>query len=169
MKDPVVQEALRQIQQILAEESAIALPASARSRVEKVLESAMGRLAGTRGRDQTLTREVTILLADVRGFTAISAAHPAGTVLDLLNRCFVEMSEIIFRHHGTIDKFMGDSILVLFEPSASSSEDAVRRALSCAVDMQCSMEELNRLHREEKRPEMYFGIGINTGRVMSAL
>ena len=79
------------------------------------------------------------------------------------------MSEIIFRHHGAIDKFMGDSILVLFESGASLAEDGVRRALSCAVDMQCSMEELNRFHRQERLPEMYFGIGINTGRVMSAL
>ena len=169
MKDTVVHETLRQIQDIVTQETGAPLAARATTRVEKVLTSALGQLAGTWKHGGNLTHEVTILLADLRGFTSLSAAHPAGLVLDLLNRCFVRMSEIIFRHHGAIDKFMGDSILVLFEPSASSSEDAVRRALSCAVDMQCSMEELNRLHREEKRPEMYFGIGINTGRVMSAL
>ena len=169
MKDPVVHEALRQIQEIVTQETGSALAPAAKSRVQKVLTSALGQLAGAGKSETHLAREVTILLADLRGFTSISATYPAGTVLDLLNRCFVRMSEIIFRHHGAIDKFMGDSILVLFESGASLAQDGVRRALSCAVDMQCSMEELNRLHREERLPEMYFGIGINTGRVMSAL
>jgi hypothetical protein len=87
-------------------------------------------------------------------------------VLDLLNRCFVTMSEIIFRNHGTIDKFMGDSILVLFEASRG---DAVKNAVTCAVDMQCAMEAFNAVNRAQGLPDLYFGIGINTGRVMSAL
>ena len=169
MKDPVVHEALRQIQDIVAQETGTALAPGAKTRVEKVLTSALGQLAGAGKRDTQLTKDVTILLADLRGFTSISATYPAGTVLDLLNRCFVRMSEIIFRHHGAIDKFMGDSILVIFESSGAHGEDGVRRALSCAVDMQNSMEELNRLHKTENLPEMYFGIGINSGRVMSAL
>ena len=170
MKDPVVHETLRQIQRIVSEETGAALPAQATSRLEGVLNSAMGQLAstGTVKRENYLTRDVTILLADLRGFSAISAAYPASTVLELLNRCFVAMSEIIFRHQGTIDKFMGDSILVLFE-SAEDAEDGVRRALSCAVDMQVAMEGLNGIHKAGGYPEMYFGIGINTGRVISAL
>jgi len=78
------------------------------------------------------------------------------------------MSEIIFQHGGGIDKFMGDSILVIFE-SKDDGNEAVKRALHCAVDMQLAMEALNLQHREEGWPEMYFGIGINTGRVMAAL
>ena len=169
MKDPVVHEALRQIQEIIAQESGAALTPAARSRIEKVLSSAMGSLAGARGNDRTLTREVTILLADLRGFTAITSAYPAVIVLELLNRCFVRMSEIIFRHHGAIDKFMGDSILVIFESGPHPGEDSVHRAVACAVDMQIAMEEINRTHREEGLPELYFGIGMNTGRVMAAL
>jgi adenylate cyclase len=168
MKDPVVHEALRQIQDIVAEETGAALPSAARSRVEGVLHSALGQLAGSSRRENYLVREVTIMLADLRGFTAIAARHPAPTVLDLLNRCFIGMSEIIFRHHGTIDKFMGDSILVLFESGAGGHE-GVMNAVACAVDMQCAMEGLNAVHKGEDLPEMYFGIGINTGRVMSAL
>jgi adenylate cyclase len=169
MKDPVVHEALRQIQDIVVQETGNALAPAARTRVEKVLTSALGQLAGKwKQQENTLTHEVTILLADLRGFTSISAAHPAGTVLDLLNRCFSRMSEIIFQHSGNIDKFMGDAILVIFE-SADAAGDGVRRALSCAVDMQNSMEELNMEHRRDRIPEMYFGMGINTGNVMSAL
>ena len=88
-------------------------------------------------------------------------------MIELLNSCFVTMSEIIFRHQGTIDKFMGDSILVLFE--GDDAGVGVRRALSCAVDMQIAMEALNGINRARGCPEMFFGIGINTGRVISAM
>ena len=168
MKDPVVNEALRQIQEIVTQETGNALAPNAKSRVQRVLSSALGQLAGVRGDDKHLTRDVTILLADLRGFTTISATYPAVIVLELLNRCFVRMSEIIFQHAGGIDKFMGDSILVIFESDANG-KSAVKRALHCAVDMQLAMEELNQQHRDEGWPEMYFGIGINTGRVMAAL
>ena len=169
MKDPVVHEALRQIQDIVRQETGNPLAGTAKSRVERVLSSALGQLAGVRGDDKHLTRDVTILLADLRGFTSISANYPAVIVLELLNRCFVRMSEIIFQHHGGIDKFMGDSILVIFESGKEGDDESVKRALHCAVDMQLAMEELNRQHRDEGWPEMYFGIGINTGRVMAAL
>jgi adenylate cyclase len=169
MKDPVVHEALRQIQEIVTQETGNALAPGARTRVEKVLTSALGQLAGVRGNDKALTRDVTILLADLRGFTAISANYPAFVVLDMLNRCFVRMSEIIFQHHGNIDKFMGDSILAVFESGPHPGEDSVHRAIACAVEMQCVMDELNRENKDEGRPDMHFGIGINTGRVMSAL
>ena len=168
MKDPVVHETLRQIQDIVTQETGAPLAPRATTRVEKVLTSALGQLAGTWKHGGNLTHEVTILLADLRGFTSLSAAHPAGLVLDLLNRCFVRMSEIIFQHGGGIDKFMGDSILVIFE-SKNDGNEAVKRALHCAVDMQLAMEALNQQHRDEGWPEMYFGIGINTGRVMAAL
>ena len=166
MKEPVVHEALRQIQEIVTGDFDRPISPHARSRIEKVLQSAFGQAArGTFG-EAGLTREVTILLADLRGFTALSAAHAPGTVLDLLNRCFVTMSEIIYRHQGTIDKFMGDSILVLFEEGRG---DGVRNAVACAVEMQCAMEAFNTLSRTQGLPDLYFGIGINTGRVMSAL
>src|SRR5882672_9202082 len=100
MKDPVVHEALRQITEIIAQESGNAIPPAGRERIQKVLVSAVGQLAGVRGNDRAVTREVTILIADLRGFTAISSSHPAVMVLELLNRCFVRMSEIIFQHHG---------------------------------------------------------------------
>jgi adenylate cyclase len=167
MRDPVVHEALRQLQDILAEETGAPVPPGARARMERVLRSALGPLAGTGPRENYLTREVTIVLADLRGFTALSASQPAPTVLRVLDRCFVEMSEIVYRHQGVIDKFMGDSILALFE-SGEPGEDGVAHALTCAVEMQCAMEGLNAAHRAAGLPELFFGIGINTGRVISA-
>lgn len=167
MKDPVVHEALRQIEKIVADDVGRCMTPQTKERVQKVLEGALGQLIPPQ-RENQLAREVTILLADLRGFTPICSTYPAGTVLTLLNRCLVRMSEIVYRHHGSIDKFMGDSMLVLFE-SPSDPAEGVRRALVCAVDMQNAMHELNQLHKNSEYPEMYFGIGINTGRVLSAL
>lgn len=114
------------------------------------------------------TREVTILLADLRGFTAISAELPAATVITLLNLVLIQMSEIIFKHGGTIDKFMGDSIMVLFGAIVPRDDD-VARALSCAVEMQARMQQLNLDHKDKNLPELYMGIGMNTGDVMAGV
>ena len=165
MKDPVVRETLRQIEKAVAEGTGQAWSTDTQARVQEVLEGALGHLTSKQVENR-LAREVTILLADLRGFTPICSAYPASTVLTLLNRCLVRMSEIVFQHHGTIDKFMGDSMMVLFESGPDPAEGA-RRALACAVDMQNAMHELNRHNKESAYPEMYFGIGINTGRVLS--
>ncbi len=168
MKEPVLRETLRQIQDIVMEEVGQALPGTARARLEQVLH---GAVAGAAVRDRVpddLSHEITILLADLRGFSSITATQPPATVLSLLNRCFAEMSAIVFRHGGTIDKFMGDAMLALFE-SPGASTDGAMRAVSCAVDMQLAMEALNVVNRGMGLPDMYFGIGINTGRVISAL
>jgi adenylate cyclase len=110
--------------------------------------------------------DATILLADLRGFSAISESHPIGMVFELLNRFFGTMSEVIVRHGGTIDKFMGDSIMGLFG-AGEAREDDVGRAVRCAVEMQLAMREVNAGHQRARRPELFMGIGINTGPVMA--
>jgi adenylate cyclase len=115
-----------------------------------------------------LSRDVTIVLADLRGFTAISENYPPTAVLELLNRYLGRMSEIIFRRGGAIDKFMGDSIMVLFGAPVSHHDD-VQRALACAVEMQLAMEEINQDNKRRGMPELFMGIGINTGTVMAGL
>lgn len=112
------------------------------------------------------SREVTILLADLRGFTALSGALPAAVVIDALNRCLSRLSEVVFKHQGSIDKFMGDSIMVLFG-APIAREDDVERALICAVEMQLAMRDLNLEHLRERLPQVFLGIGINTGTVMA--
>jgi adenylate cyclase len=116
------------------------------------------------GQDGFAHRELTILFADLRGFMSISDRYPAEVVLKVLNRCLVTMTEVVVANEGTIDKFMGDSLMVRFS-EATSGKDAVERALACAVDLQVAMDELNNHHRENALPELYLGIGISTGPV----
>jgi len=164
MRESQVRHALRRIQDIVLEASGAPLAAEHEKRVALVLSG----LAGERSRAPTVEsfsqRDVTILVADLRGFTSLSAAHPAGVVLDVLNRCFVATSEAIVRHHGTIDKFAGDAIMALF-----SGPHQVKQALTCAVEMQVAMHELNDTHRKRQLPELHMGIGLNTGPVMAGL
>lgn len=113
-----------------------------------------------------ITRHVTILLSDIRGFTALAETYSAITVMNMLNRYFTCMTDVIVRNGGTIDKLMGDSIMALFGAPSSSSDD-VQRAVCCAVEMQRSMSEFNEQNIALGLPEIYMGIGINTGQVIA--
>lgn len=166
MKESLIRDALRRIQDIVAESTGKPLPGSAEKPLEALLTAVMGADPPHSAGDNFSQRNVTMLFADLRGFTAITANYPAGVVLDLLNRCFVTMSEIVVRHRGTIDKFMGDSIMVIF--SGGAPQEDVRRALLCAVDMQVGMAWLNR-NKKNGVPELFMGIGINTGNVMAGV
>lgn len=112
-------------------------------------------------------KEVTILLSDLRGFTAMSETLQPVAVMSMLNRYFYKMSDIIVNQFGgTIDKFMGDSVMALFGIHKTLSDD-LQRALACAIDMQIAMDEINQKNIELNLPELYMGIGINTGKVVA--
>ncbi len=110
--------------------------------------------------------EVTLLLADLRGFAVLAATRPAQEVVAVLNRCLARLSAVVFRHQGTIEQFLGDSIRVVFADTPEQ-QDHVERALVCAVEMQLAMRDLNLEHLREHLPQVYLGIGINTGTVMA--
>jgi adenylate cyclase len=110
--------------------------------------------------------EVTILLADIRGFTTLAETYSAKMIMDLLNRFFATMSAVVVRYGGTIDKLMGDSIMVLFGAPHAKSDD-VERALACSIAMQHAMSEYNNQNKELGLPELFMGIGINTGEVVA--
>ena len=167
MKESSTRSALEQVRAIVARATGKALDEAAEAEIEAVLHELKGD-ARSANAGEFLSREVTILLADLRGFTAIAAAHPADVVIELLNPCLIKMSEVIFRHQGTIDKFMGDSIMVLFG-APGTREDDVRSALVCAVEMQMTMHALNGTHKDRGLPELYMGIGINTGTVLAGM
>ncbi len=165
MKDDPGRQAVRRLQAIIARETGTPLKRSAEMEMESVIQDARGNVS-TEEDLSYVRREVTIMLADLRGFTAITATQPAGLVITMLNRCLARMSDIIVSYHGTIDKFMGDSIMVLFGAPVERDDD-VQRALTCAVEMQLAMIELNNRYRQDRIPELFMGIGINTGMVMA--
>ena len=110
--------------------------------------------------------DVTILLADIRGFTALTRSLPPNTLIELLNRYFTAMCEVVKRHDGVVDKFMGDSVMALFGAPKRRPDD-LQRALACAVEMQQAMVGLNRASRARGEPSLYAGIAINTGHAMA--
>lgn len=168
MTRPLERDALRIIQDVVHAATGKGLPAEARQRLERLLRSiAQGHAPEAAGPDFT-EREVTILFADVRGFSALVSEYPTEVVLRLLDRCFSRMTEIIVRHYGTIDKFIGDAIMVIFPGDATAPRDHARRALLCAVEMQIAMNELRSVN-DDRLPELYMGIGISTGTVMAGL
>jgi adenylate cyclase len=112
------------------------------------------------------SKHVTILLSDLRGFTAMAEKYSALEVIDLLNQYFLKMSEVIQRYNGTIDKFMGDAIMVLFG-APTTKEDDLERGLACAIEMQIAMTEFNSETKLKNYPPLFMGIGINTGEVVA--
>jgi len=110
-------------------------------------------------------RRVTVLLSDLRGFTATSERYSALVMVAALNRYLEKMSEIILRHGGTIDKFMGDSVMALFGAPEVMDND-IEAALRCAIDMQAAMADINAENLSLNMAPLYMGIGINTGNVV---
>lgn len=105
---------------------------------------------------------ITVLFADIRGFTAFSEREKPEKVVGLLNRYFSVMSEIIFAYGGTLDKYIGDGLMAIFGAPTATPEDA-RNALKAAVTMQNRLATLNReLESEGFRP-INIGIGLHTG------
>jgi adenylate cyclase len=110
--------------------------------------------------------EVTVVLSDLRGFSVVAESYSASEVVDMLNRYFAHMCGIIYRHGGTVDKFMGDSIMALFGAPVSRPND-IEHAVCCAVQMQIAMDNFNKENEGLGMPNLYMGIGINTGQVVA--
>jgi adenylate cyclase len=104
-------------------------------------------------------------MSDLRGFTALTEQYPTLTFLPLLNHHFQQMIAIINAYGGYIDKFMGDSILALFD--LEQDDDAAYKMLSCAIDMQLAMDKVNIYGSTLNLPEVFMGIGLNAGTIVS--
>jgi class 3 adenylate cyclase len=127
--------------------------------VSSLLESPEGLALGGE------QRRVSILMADLRGFTWIAEKLPPPQVVRLLNSYLGAMAEVILAHQGTIDEFIGDAILAIFGAPVTREDDA-RRALACAVSMQLALGELNDRNEAEGLPRVEMGVAVHTGDVV---
>jgi adenylate cyclase len=110
-------------------------------------------------------REVTILMSDLRGFTALAARLAPQEVIGFLNLYLEEMVDVISRFEGTIDEIIGDAILVIFGAPVSS-EDHAGKAVACGLAMQLAMAKVNERLTAKGATALEMGIGIHTGRVI---
>lgn len=113
-------------------------------------------------------REATILFSDIRGFTNLSATMNPQDVTDMLEDYFGRLVPIVFKHHGTIDKFVGDAIMAVFG-SPDSDEHQHIHAIQAALDMQQAMQEVNSSRQAEGKHTGEIGIGIHFGEVVHGL
>ena len=127
--------------------------------VSSLLETPGGLQLGGR------KRVLTVMMSDIRGFTAISERMDAEPLLSMLNHYLGKMTEIIQKRNGTIIEFIGDGIMAVFgapNPVPAHAADAC----AAAVEMQAAMAEVNRWNRENGYPELEMGIGLNTGEMI---
>jgi adenylate cyclase len=109
-------------------------------------------------------REATVLFADLVGFTNLCEGMSPREVVELLNHYFSELTEVIFRHEGTVDKFIGDCIMAVFG-APIASEDHAQRACDAALEMRQALGQLN-----DALPgdiALRFRVGIHTGKVVA--
>ncbi|HEX9282448.1 MAG TPA: adenylate/guanylate cyclase domain-containing protein, partial [Gemmatimonadales bacterium] len=118
------------------------------------------------GRLPSEKRPVVIFFSDIRGFTPLSESLGPDEIARLLTEYFTEMVEIVFENGGTLDKFMGDAIMALWGAPMAHEDDA-DRAMACALNQLAALEKLNKKWKEQGRPQLGIGIGINFGEVFA--
>jgi adenylate cyclase len=124
--------------------------------IAQLLESRDGfKLGGNR-------QKLTILATDLRGFTALSEGLKPEEVVNIINIYFRQMSKVIIRYGGTINKLMGDGMLILFNSALSPNYHA-QQGIACAIAMQLEMQNVNQILNELGFPNLEMGIGLNTG------
>lgn len=109
-----------------------------------------------------VNQKVTVLFADIRGFTLLSEKEDPERIVELLNRYFTAMSELIFNHGGTLDKYIGDGLMAIFGAPHVSPMDATN-AVKCAIAMQKKLLQINEELKREGYEEIGIGIGLHTG------
>jgi adenylate cyclase len=110
-------------------------------------------------------REVAILFADIRGFTAFSETITAEQVVEVLNECFREITELVFKYKGTFDKYVGDCIMAFYGAPISYGDD-VERCLHTAIEMQRKFKEITSRWTDARLQSLGLGIGIDFGEVV---
>ena len=107
-------------------------------------------------------RPVAVLFSDIRGFTPLAESMNPDALARLLTEYFTEMVDCVFRHGGTLDKFIGDAVMAQWGAPLGERDDA-DRAMHAALDMMLALERLNARWAAEARPSLEIGIGLNYG------
>ncbi len=105
---------------------------------------------------------LTVLFSDIRGFTTISEGMESHELAEYLNEYLTAMTNIILKHDGTLDKYVGDAIMTIYG-APIDQEDHAARACATALDMMTTLRELQHAWRSQGRPVISIGIGINSG------
>ncbi|WP_243237405.1 CHASE2 domain-containing protein [Heliobacterium chlorum] len=143
----------------------------------KKVQHLFGRYVSPTVVDQLLSRpemvhlggqrvDTTILFSDIRGFTSYSEGRTPEEVVGRLNEYFSRMTQVIFKHGGTLDKFMGDGIMAVFGAPIADPDHALH-ALEAAKEMCSTLEEMNQGWRERGEPLFNLGVGLNSGPVLA--
>jgi len=106
--------------------------------------------------------EVSVIFADIRGFTTMAEADSPQETVAMLNEFFTAMSAVIFKYEGNLDKFIGDCVMATWGPPITHPDDAAR-ALSCALEMLNEIHDMNMRREEAGKKPIEVGIGVNTG------
>jgi len=110
------------------------------------------------------SREMTVLFSDVRGFTTISEGLDPKELASLMNDFLTPLTEVIYRHRGTIDKYMGDAIMA-FWGAPLADPDHARHGILTALEMHRKLAELQPYFKSRNWPEIRIGVGLNSGRM----
>lgn len=158
-----LQETLRELNRQLEKRSHFIRSVLGRFLTDQVAEQLLEHPEGLNLGGES--REVSILMSDLRGFTPMSERSTPAQVVDLLNRYLARMTPVIEKYGGTIDEFIGDAILVIFGAPLACADHALR-AVACALDMQLAMDEFNSESQALGVAAMEMGIAVNTGEVV---
>jgi adenylate cyclase len=159
----------RLVHRVRALVTAVAEEGLRRERLGRYFSPAVAeRLMEVADSEKALTdRVVTVLFADLRGFTAASANLPPSEVVALLNEFHGRMVDSVFRYRGTLDKIMGDGLMAYFGAPLEDPDHA-RHGVLCALDMVAGLEALNRDRAARGLPALDVAIGLHTGPVIVA-
>jgi adenylate cyclase len=109
-------------------------------------------------------RDVSVLFADIVGFTSMSEKMTPSAVATFLNSYLSRMTDTVFRHEGTLDKYIGDAVMAVFGAPLDMPDHA-ERAIRCALEMNARLDEFNEERRDS--PKIRIRIGINSGRAVA--
>ncbi len=111
---------------------------------------------------RTRTQDVAVMFVDIVGFTRFSAQRPAAEVIETLRAFHARMEAAVFRHGGTLDKYLGDGLMATFGTPAAGETDA-RNALACALDITATMDAWNAERETAGEPRIQVSVGLHYG------